>query len=146
MPLRGRELSFHGRPQYDVEWLVEGSRLELRCEFRSTDQETRRPVLARLRARLAVGWDSGLPVLRWVDPPGFALVRVESLDLAVALDGERVFDVVRAVPREDGNSLLVPDGSGRRARITDIVTNIKSALRHLSSTHAAQPPARPPLR
>ncbi|MFJ9344957.1 hypothetical protein [Streptomyces sp. NPDC101237] len=125
---------------------MEGSRLELRCEFRSTDEESRRPVLARLRARLAVAWDSGLPVLKWVDPPGFALVRVEGLDLAVALDRERVFDVVRAVPREDGNSLLVADGSGRRARVTDIVTNIRSALRHLSALRAAHPPARPPLR
>ncbi|MFQ3561302.1 hypothetical protein QZN11_31570 [Streptomyces gramineus] len=146
MPLRGRELSFYGRPQYDVEWLVEGSRLELRCEFRSTDQETRRPVLARLRARLAVGWNSGIPGLKWLDPPGFVLVRVEGLDFAVALDGERVFDAVRAVPREDGDSLLVPDGSGRKARITDIVANIRTNLRRMSATRTGRPPARPPLR
>jgi hypothetical protein len=143
VPLPDRELAFYSCPLYTEEWIEEHRRLEFRCEFQSTDQETRRPVLARLRARLAVSWDAGIPVLRAFDPPGFVLDRVENLDFAVALDGERVFDAVQATPRRVGDSLLIHDMSGRRARVVDIVCNMRSSLRHMTKIHSGQDPARP---
>ncbi|MEU1001714.1 hypothetical protein [Streptomyces tibetensis] len=146
MPLPDRELAIYSCPRYAEDWIEKDRRLEFRCEFRSTDQETRRPVLARLRARLAVSWDARIRGLRWLEPPGFSLDRVEDLDFAVALDGERVFDAVQAVPQEDGDSLLIPNGSGHRARVVDIVRNMRSSLRHMTKIHYGQAPARPRLR
>ncbi|MET7780741.1 hypothetical protein ABZT28_34240 [Streptomyces sp. NPDC005388] len=144
MPLPDRELAFYSWPRYEEDWIEEGRSLEFRCEFQSIDQATRRPVLARLLARLAVSWDQGIPGLRRFYRPGFVLDRVEDLDFAVALDGKRVFDAFQAVPEPDEYSLLVPDGSGGRARIVNIVYNMKSSLMHMTKIRSGQTPAWPP--
>jgi hypothetical protein len=129
--LPDRALDFYSWPRYEEDWIEEGRRLEFRCELQSTDPDSRRPVRARLRARLAVSWVA-VPRLSWIFPTGFVLNRVEDLDFAVELDGKRVFDVCEVRPKQDGKSLLFSDRSGRRARIVDIVYDMDKSLNRMT--------------
>ena len=133
VPLPDRELVFESRPRFEGHWIEEDRLLEFRCELRSTHPDHGR-VLARVRARLAASWMEGLRILgREVVPSGFVLDRVEDLDLAVALNGERVFERTGDTPKREDYSLIVPLASGGRVRLTHIVYCMRRCLKRMDA-------------
>ncbi|WP_189941443.1 hypothetical protein [Streptomyces aurantiogriseus] len=163
MRLPDRELTFYSRPVFQERWIEENRLLEFRCEFRCTYPGTPHPVLARLRARLVVRWDGGLPYMDKVGArlrtvlqrrssllsdvgaglaadlmPGFTLDEVEDVDFAVSLNGNKVFDVSGAVPTREWQSLVVSGDSRGSARISDIDYPMKRSLENMTKIRSGR--------
>ncbi|MEU2283237.1 hypothetical protein ABZ614_15135 [Streptomyces sp. NPDC013178] len=163
MRLPDRELVFFSRPMYQERWIEENRLLEFRCEFRSTYPATRQPVLARLRARLVVRWVEGLPYMDKVGPrlrtaiqrhspsrlsrvgvgvvkdlmPSFTLDGVEDVDFAMALDGNKVFEVSETEPEQEWQSLVI-GGTCGSVRISNIGYHMIKSVAHMTEIRSGR--------
>ncbi|MGW6458659.1 hypothetical protein ACWF94_22555 [Streptomyces sp. NPDC055078] len=124
LPSASGRLEFLAGATYQREWLDPYVRLAFRCEFRAVEPGGGRPVLALLLARLAVR-----PASAWgFETSRLEFARVEDLDFAVSLGGERVYEVHGARPMEDGKALIFRDGSGRWTTLEQIVPRLRRVV------------------